>query len=182
MSKLDLSRVNIIGCSGSGKSTFAKRLAKILDSKFIEMDSIYWGKNWSEPTDEELFARIQRVVDGQKWVLDGNYTRTNSVKWPRTTTVVWIDTPYLKTIWRVNTRSIKRLIFHRGELWEGTDCYESFKQTFMSKKSVILWAINQYGRYNKRYEEQMTNPPFKHLKFIRLKSQKEIEFFLTSIG
>ena len=47
------SRINIVGTSGSGKTTFAKSLAQILTYEYIEMDQLFWGPNWNCPSDEE---------------------------------------------------------------------------------------------------------------------------------
>ncbi|MDW1988695.1 AAA family ATPase, partial [Vibrio sp. 811] len=37
-----MKRINVIGSSGSGKSTFAKALAQKLDVTHIEMDKLFW--------------------------------------------------------------------------------------------------------------------------------------------
>jgi shikimate kinase len=34
-------RINVIGTSGSGKTTFGKKLAKTLSIPFLEMDAIF---------------------------------------------------------------------------------------------------------------------------------------------
>ncbi len=44
------------GTSGSGKSTFARELASRLELRYVELDALHHGPNWSEPTDES-FAR-----------------------------------------------------------------------------------------------------------------------------
>ncbi|MCF6264133.1 MAG: AAA family ATPase [Xanthomonadales bacterium] len=53
-----MKKINIIGTSGSGKSTFAKALSKKLDYPYIEMDAIFWGKNWYWPSDDEFFNKL----------------------------------------------------------------------------------------------------------------------------
>ena len=49
-------RINVIGTSGSGKSSFSKRLAEKLDVPYIELDALHWKPNWTESTDEELIT------------------------------------------------------------------------------------------------------------------------------
>ncbi len=39
-------KLNVVGTSGSGKSTFSKALAEKLAIEHIEMDQIFWGPNW----------------------------------------------------------------------------------------------------------------------------------------
>ena len=35
-------KINVVGTSGVGKSTLAKRLAALLSVPYIEMDTLYW--------------------------------------------------------------------------------------------------------------------------------------------
>lgn len=66
--------INIIGTTGSGKSTFARQLAQKLDLAYIEMDDLFWLDNWQEPTDEVFFEKLKNKMDNTAsgWVLDGN--------------------------------------------------------------------------------------------------------------
>ncbi len=48
-------KINVIGTSGAGKSTFSKKLAQALNYPYIEMDKVFWESNWKWPTDEKLF-------------------------------------------------------------------------------------------------------------------------------
>ena len=50
-------RINVIGTSGSGKSTFSKRIANKLNIPYIELDALFWNANWIESTDEEFFPK-----------------------------------------------------------------------------------------------------------------------------
>ncbi len=55
-----MKRINVIGSSGSGKSTFAKALAQKLDVTHIEMDKLFWKAGWQESTDHEFFSNLKR--------------------------------------------------------------------------------------------------------------------------
>lgn len=54
-----MKRINVIGSSGSGKSTFAKALAQKLDVTHIEMDKLFWKAGWQESTDHEFFSNLK---------------------------------------------------------------------------------------------------------------------------
>jgi len=86
-----MKRINIIGTSGSGKTTFGKRLAKVLSIEYIEMDQLFWGKNWYWPSDEEFFSKLKSELEKKLWILDGNYTRSIPIKWEKVDTVIWLD-------------------------------------------------------------------------------------------
>ncbi len=49
-------KINVVGTSGVGKSTLARRLAQILSLPYIEMDRLYWRPDWQGTPDDELFA------------------------------------------------------------------------------------------------------------------------------
>lgn len=40
--------INVVGTSASGKSTYSKELAAMLDVQYIEMDLLFWKPNWEE--------------------------------------------------------------------------------------------------------------------------------------
>ncbi|HIE89009.1 MAG TPA: adenylate kinase, partial [Gammaproteobacteria bacterium] len=67
---MNFQRINIVGTSGSGKSTAGKLIAKKLGYPYVELDEIQWKPNWTESTEEELFSNLERSLEGECWVLD----------------------------------------------------------------------------------------------------------------
>ncbi|WP_413699614.1 shikimate kinase [Psychromonas sp. KJ10-10] len=49
-----MKRINVIGTSGSGKSTFSQKLALKLNYPYLEMDNMFWKANWVESSNEEF--------------------------------------------------------------------------------------------------------------------------------
>src|SRR5262245_18327938 len=78
-----LERINVVGTSGSGKSTFGRKLSELLKLPYYEIDQLFWMPQWQQSSDEELLAKVREVTSGQKWIVDGNYTRTTPEKWKR---------------------------------------------------------------------------------------------------
>lgn len=174
------SKINIIGTSGSGKTTFSRELAEKLNFPMIEMDRLFWGPNWSLPSDEEFYGQLKNALDSEKWILDGNYTRTIPIKWEKVEVVIWLDYPFTTTLFQAIRRAFKRSITGE-ELWEGTGNRESFKKNFFSKDSVLLWTIRTHGKVRKKYEEYMKSEKFAHIHFVRLKNHAEAARFLTRL-
>lgn len=50
-------RIAVVGASGSGKTTFARRLAERLGIPHIELDAIHWGPDWTPARDDDFRAR-----------------------------------------------------------------------------------------------------------------------------
>ena len=174
-----MKKINVVGTSGSGKTTFSKRLSKILGVAYIEMDKIFWGPNWYWPSDEEFFNNLKEELKSDSWVLDGNYTRTIPIKWENVDTVIWLDYSFSTTLFRAVKRALYRS-WTKVEIWEGTGNRESFKKSFFSKESIIWWTIKTHAQVRKKYERCLSDPQYSHIKFIRLTNDAEVETFLAN--
>ena len=177
----NLSRINVVGTSGTGKSTFAKKLSKTLNTNYIEMDAIFWKSNWTESSDQEFGKKLEVALAPKSWVLDGNYNRMVPVKWKYTQTVIWIDYSFKRVLFQAFKRAIYRSLTKK-ELWPGTNNRESFRQSFLSKQSILLWTLKTYKTNKIRYEKMMSDPQFAHIQFIRLKNPKEVNLFLAKVA
>jgi len=172
-------QINVIGTSGSGKTTFGKKLAETLSIPFLEMDAIYWGPDWSHPEDQVFFTRLTKALEGDNWVLDGNYSRTMSFKWERVQAVIWLDFNFTRTLYQAVARAVPRLFSQEG-LWPGTGNRESLKM-LLSKDSIVLWTIKTYRRRRIKIRGYMEGGEFSHICFHRLTSPREGEDFLQKI-
>ncbi len=170
--------VNVIGTSGSGKSTFCKSLSKVMGHPHIEMDKIFWGPNWHWPSDDVFFQNLRQAISGDKWILDGNYTRTLPIKWERVEMVIWLDYSFTTTLYQAAVRAFRRALSGE-EIWEGTGNRESFRKSFLSKDSIILWTIKTHRSTRIKYESYLKNPKFAHINFVRLKNKQEAKAFLN---
>lgn len=173
-------RTNVVGTSGSGKSTFARALAQKLHCPYIELDSLFWEPNWVQPTDLVFFDRVEKALTPEKWVLDGNYGRLQPIKWKKATAIVWLDYSYPRVAFQSFLRVLKRA-WSGQELWPGTGNRESLTRAFLSKDSILLWVYKTYPTMKKRYEEIMRDPKYAHLKRVRIRSPKEAKAFLDSL-
>lgn len=173
----DMQRINVVGTSGSGKSTFGRRLATQLDLPYMEMDRLYWGPDWSEPDDASFLSRVQSETEQSRWVLDGNYSRTTRIKWRNVQMVVWLDLSLARTLFRVTSRSVKRSLSQR-EIWPGTGNRETLSKTFLSRDSIVLWSLKCYHRNRRQYAKLIGGIEFAHVEFVRLRNVGAIDGFL----
>jgi adenylate kinase family enzyme len=182
LQRKDLQRTNVIGTSGSGKSTFARRLASLTDQPYIEMDRLYWQPNWTESSVDQLRERLRVEIARDRWIIDGNYhSKTNDLKWANATAIIWLNMPFLTTLWRAIRRATHRA-WTKQEVWPGTGNRESFRQSFASRDSVVLWTLTTYHSTRRRYIELMENPTDHQPKITRLESSAEAANFLRRIA
>ncbi|GAA4675893.1 adenylate kinase [Gordonia humi] len=174
-------RISVVGCSGSGKTTVARRLAAALDRPHVELDAIHWGPDWTPASPEEMVARVREATAAPAWVVDGNYQSTiGRLVWERADTVVWIDPARWRVMWQSVTRTIGRIV-SRTELWNGNREDLRGLQVWRREESVVWWAWNSFARTRSRYEAALADPECAHLRFIRLRTRREIERFLLTI-
>lgn len=89
-----MQRISVVGTSGSGKSTLARELARALDAPVVELDALHWLPGWAERPDEEFAVAVAQAAAGERWVIDGNYSKlVQPLVWDRADTVVWLDLP-----------------------------------------------------------------------------------------
>lgn len=175
-----MKRINVIGTTGSGKTTFSKELATALGIPYVQLDELFWKPNWVESTDEDFLSKVASAVSSDTWVLDGNFSRTTHIKWQRADTVIWLDFSYLTTFTQLLGRTIKRAI-KKDELWPNTGNKESFRKSFFDKSSILIWFLQNYGRNKQKYENVMQSHEFSHLNFVRLTNRKEAREFIENI-
>lgn len=176
-----MKRINIVGTSGSGKSTFGRQMAEILNYPYHEMDTLFWKADWQESDDQEFMDKVRQATASSSWILDGNYNRTVPVKWAHADTVIWIDHSFARTLYQAVKRAFIRCLT-KQELWPGTGNKETFRKSFFSKDSVVLWTIKTHGSNRKRYEGMMDSDKYQHIRFIRLSGHKQIKQFLAELA
>jgi len=143
------------------------------------MDQIFWKKDWKHLDRTEFCLRIEKRLAIDHWVLDGNYSRTQEVKWKHVDTIIWIDYRFSRTLYQAVKRAISRIISQK-ELWPNTGNRESLIKLFQ-KDSIVLWTIKTYPSKKARYTQLFTDPSYKHIQFIRLRSPSETEAFLNQL-
>lgn len=174
-------RINVVGTSASGKSTFARALAAKLDLGYIELDDLFWLDDWQESPDAEFFAKIRTAIDqaGAGYVIDGNYTRSIPVKWAKIDTVIWLDLPFHLNLYRSVKRALHRAI-SKLALWPQSNNTESFRQ-MLGRDSIIWWMMKTHQKNRQHYLRLMSVPEYQHIHWIRLRSARKMQTFLARL-
>jgi len=167
-------RIAVVGTSGSGKSTMARKLGAALGLPVVELDAINWQPGWTDLNahdPDEFVRRVEAAIGGEAWVSDGNYSRVRPMILRRATDAVWLDLPKALVMSRVIRRSVARA-WTGEELWAGTGNRESWRR-WLDKDHPIRWAWDTYEVRRARYEEILADPKLAHLTVHRLRTAGE---------
>ena len=162
-----MKRILIIGCPGSGKSYFAKRLGEITNLPVVHMDNIYWTKDKKSISREELIAKLQPYLEGDEWIIDGNYHHTLEFRLKYATDVFFLDMPREECI----KGMLERINQERDDI--------PWVETREDAEELIAWTEN-YEKRHKAEEEAMLKEN-KQVIVHRFKSRDEINAYLESI-
>ena len=88
-----MNKVIVIGCPGSGKTTFAEKLNKITGIPLYHLDAIWHKPDKTHIPREEFDERIKEVFAHPQWIIDGNYKRTIEMRMKQCDTVFLFDLP-----------------------------------------------------------------------------------------
>jgi len=152
-------RVWVVGCSGAGKSTFARALAERLGAAHVEIDALFHGPDWTSTPREELRARVAERIAADRWVVDGNYRNALGDLVSRAAeTVAWIDPPRRVVMASVVARTLGRMAW-RTELWNGNR--ERWRNLFdpRPEQNVVLWAWTRFPVYRRGYADMQAAAP-----------------------
>lgn len=166
-----MKRISIMGCSGGGKSTLARKLADRLALPVVHIDQLYWLPGWVERDTGEVRALVAEAAAGEAWVMEGNNSRTFDLRLPRTDTLIWIDQPRWLCLYRAIRRAALGFGRSRPDMAEG--CPERFDLEFWS----YIW---NFDRVTGPRMAVMIAAVAPDLRIIRLSGDREIAAFLEN--
>lgn len=167
-----MNRVMVIGCCGAGKSTFAKKLGNITKLEVIHLDQHYWKPDWIETEPTEWTRIVNGLSNKSNWIMDGNYGSSMDIRLKRADTIVYLDYPIIKCLWRITKRILKYRGKVRPDMPDG--CRERFDLEFyhyvatfnLVRRKKILSLLN-----SKKNEKRI----------FTFKDDRESEYFLKSL-
>lgn len=88
-----MKKVLVIGCPGSGKSTFARKLSAATGLPLHYLDMI-WHRPDRTTLDRDTFiGKLKKIVAGDEWIIDGNYLHTLPLRLDYCDTIFFFDLP-----------------------------------------------------------------------------------------
>ena len=88
-----MKKIIVIGCPGSGKSTFSKSLHKITGIPLFHLDMMFWNADKTTVEKSVFLERLLKAIQNSEWIIDGNYGSTMDLRMQACDTVVFLDYP-----------------------------------------------------------------------------------------
>lgn len=140
-----MKKILVIGCSGSGKSHFSKRLNKITAIPLYHLDMLYWNEDKTTVGRDVLIERLTPILDSEEWIIDGNYRGTLEMRLQRCDTVFFLDFPTDVCLAGVESRRGKpRTDMPWIETEEDIEFTEFIKGFRANNRPTILALLEKY--------------------------------------
>lgn len=166
-------RVLVAGTSGSGKTTFGRRLAQELSIPHVEIDSLFHGPDWTPRQSFE--ADVRTFSEGDRWVTEWQYGVVRDLLAERADLLVWLDLSRITVMCQIIRRTLRRRL-HREVLWNGN--IEPPLRTFLTDhQHIVRWAWNTHHKTALRVAALQERLP--ELTIVRLTGRTAVERWLA---
>jgi len=149
----------------------ARTLGKKLHLPVTHLDQLWWKEGWENVSQEEFNEKLQAVLDGDRWIIDGNYGRTMEMRLQKCDTVIYLEFSRWACLWGLLQRLTQSYGRVRPDMSAG--CPERFDWEF------VKWIWN-YNRDN-RVKNSTYLAKTRQAEKIILKNRREVRNFLAAI-
>lgn len=144
-------KIIVIGCPGSGKSTFSQKLGKVLNIPLFHLDMLYHNEDGTHISKEELEEKLRGIFEeNDNWIIDGNYQRTLEMRMEECDTIFLLDYPLEVCLAGAESRIGKK----RDDLpWVEEKLDDKFKQViinFSNEKLPQIYELLEKYKDSKR--------------------------------
>ena len=144
-----MKKVIVIGCPGSGKSTFSRALHYKCGIPLYHLDMLYWNSDKTTVEEEVFLQRLSEVVAGEEWIIDGNFSSTMEMRFVECDTVFFLDYPTDVCLEGVRSRRGKaRPDIPWVEIAEDPEFTEFIKTYKEKRRPRVLELIEKYSDKN----------------------------------
>lgn len=142
-------RVVVIGCPGSGKSTFSRELNKITKLPLYHLDMMYWNSDKTKVEKAVFQEKLSEILQKDKWIIDGNYNSTMEARFQACDTIVFLDYPVDICLDGIRERQGKeRNDIPWVETEENKEFTEFVKNYNTNSRPLVLELLKKYSQKN----------------------------------
>ena len=140
-----MKKIIVIGCPGSGKSTFALALHERTGIPLYHLDMMFWNADKTTVEKSVFLERLSRVLETDAFIIDGNYASTMEKRLIAADTVFFLDYPTDLCLDGVRERrGKKRPDMPWVETEEDAEFIEFIKEFQQNTRPEILSLLDKY--------------------------------------
>ena len=191
-----MQRVVVFGTTGSGKSRLAEQLSQRTGLRIVELDALYWGRDWQGVPLELFRHRVEREIRDGGWIVVGNYGQVRDLVWPAADTLIWLDLPFPLVMSRLVRRNwalrptgwwccprtpIPLSVLPRTPIPSAPSPRLAVARSPRRRTPVplLLWALKTHRRNRRRFGEECASfGPGRRV--VRLQKPRDVERFVRA--
>ena len=163
-------RILILGSPGSGKTTLAIQLSRVLDLTTIHLDAHFWKPGWIATPTSQWRTTVASLVQQDSWIMDGTYESSLDLRIPAAESILLIETSRLTCLWRALKRKATVDDHRRPDAPSGQKLDLAFLR--------YIW---HYPVVTQPFVAECIRNDGSDKNLIRLKSSVEIQTFLREV-
>lgn len=142
-----MKRIVVIGCPGSGKSTFSKALSAQTGIPLFHLDMMFWNADRTTVNKTVFRRRMENVMKLDEWIIDGNYQSTIEMRLQECDTVFFLDYSLDTCLDGVRSRRGKArtdMPWMEKENEEDAEFIEFIKKYRSESRPVVMELLKKY--------------------------------------
>ena len=144
-----MKKIIVVGCPGSGKSTFSRALHKKTGIPLYHLDMMYWNADKTVVEKSVFLERLSSVLSRDEWIIDGNYASTMEDRMSVCDTVIFLDFPQHVCLDGIKQRRGRpRSDMPWIETHEDAEFIEFIKSYSEQQKPKVLELLKKYRDKN----------------------------------
>jgi adenylate kinase family enzyme len=173
-----MQRVVVIGPSGSGKTSLGRWLEAEFALPFTDLDDLHWRPGWIEAPLDEFRRDVERCTRAARWVVAGNYAKARDLVWPRADTLLWLDLPLARVLWRSTSRALR-------QWWTAEPICNGNRQPLLQivngRDSLIGYTLHTYRQRRREWPSLLAAAEHRHLRQFRLCNGAEVSAWQRAV-